>query len=156
MSGLYLFDTNILVHLVRNDVTGQYVSSKYKPFMRALKPFICTVSEGELHSLALQWAWGKHKLDQMQFLLGYFRHASIERPDVMQAYATLDACSHAQGNKMGKNDLWIAATAYISGAQIVTTDTDFDHLDTRFVFVDRVPLTGAAPQPITPNNQESP
>ena len=29
---------------------------------------------------------------------------------------------------MGKNDLWIAATAHASGAVLVTTDQDFEHL----------------------------
>lgn len=30
---------------------------------------------------------------------------------------------------MGKNDLWIAATASILSAKLLTTDNDFDHLD---------------------------
>ncbi len=30
---------------------------------------------------------------------------------------------------MGKNDLWIAATAYVTGASLMTTDGDFDHLN---------------------------
>ena len=29
---------------------------------------------------------------------------------------------------MGKNDLWIAATAKATGATLLTTDKDFDHL----------------------------
>jgi predicted nucleic acid-binding protein len=29
---------------------------------------------------------------------------------------------------MGKNDLWIAATAYALNAVLLTTDADFDHL----------------------------
>ena len=29
---------------------------------------------------------------------------------------------------MGKNDIWIAATAALLGAQLVTVDRDFDHL----------------------------
>jgi tRNA(fMet)-specific endonuclease VapC len=29
---------------------------------------------------------------------------------------------------MGKNDLWIAATARAASATLITTDTDFDHL----------------------------
>lgn len=29
---------------------------------------------------------------------------------------------------MGKNDLWIAATALAEGATILTADQDFDHL----------------------------
>ena len=30
---------------------------------------------------------------------------------------------------MGKNDLWIAATAYVTGSKLITSDKDFDHLD---------------------------
>ncbi len=29
---------------------------------------------------------------------------------------------------MSQNDLWVAATAHASGALLVTTDRDFDHL----------------------------
>ena len=29
---------------------------------------------------------------------------------------------------MGKNDLWIAATAHASGAILLSTDGDFEHL----------------------------
>ena len=36
---------------------------------------------------------------------------------------------------MGKNDLWIAATAYAMNAQLLTTDGDFDHLDNSFFIV---------------------
>ncbi len=35
--------------------------------------------------------------------------------------------------KMGQNDMWIAATASVLGAGLVTTDSDFDHLATTFV-----------------------
>ena len=41
----------------------------------------------------------------------------------------IDGFSRRQGIKMGKNDLWIAATAQVSGATLLTTDMDFDHLD---------------------------
>lgn len=34
---------------------------------------------------------------------------------------------------MGKNDLWIAATAYEIGASLVTTDKDFNHLQDIFL-----------------------
>jgi predicted nucleic acid-binding protein len=30
---------------------------------------------------------------------------------------------------MGKNDLWIAATACVTHLPLITTDRDFDHLD---------------------------
>ena len=34
---------------------------------------------------------------------------------------------------MAQNDLWIAATAAAPGAVLMTTDTDFDHLDPQFL-----------------------
>lgn len=34
---------------------------------------------------------------------------------------------------MGKNDLWIAATASVTGATLLTTDGDFDHLESAFL-----------------------
>ncbi len=34
---------------------------------------------------------------------------------------------------MGKNDVWIAATASVVEAVLLTTDADFDHLDPRFL-----------------------
>ena len=83
---------------------------------------------------------GNHKTDQMGYLLGYFRHASIERPDVVQAYAAIDYFSNSKGIKMGKNDVWIAAAAYTSGSRLVTTDGDFDHLDPDFISVDKIKL----------------
>ncbi len=36
---------------------------------------------------------------------------------------------------MGKNDLWIAATASVLNAKLLTTDHDFDHLDSIFLTV---------------------
>lgn len=140
MSDLFLFDTNILVHLVRNDSTGQHIRATYAPFMTDPRPFICTVSEGELRSLALQWAWGKQKTDQMGYVLGFFRRVSIERPDAMQVYAAIDAFSKSQGIKMGKNDVWIAAASHISGSRLMTTDDDFDHLVPGFISVDKIEL----------------
>jgi len=39
---------------------------------------------------------------------------------------------------MGKNDIWIAASAVFTNARILTTDEDFDHLDPDFIAVDRL------------------
>ena len=63
----------------------------------------------------------------------------ISSEGIHEAYADIDAYSQSnhpslslpQGmtaRNMGKNDLWIAATAHILRATLVTTDKDFDHL----------------------------
>jgi tRNA(fMet)-specific endonuclease VapC len=104
------------------------------------KPFFCSVSEGELRSLALQFLWGGKKLEKMEFALGYFRRVPIEQSNVMKTYAVIDAYSKSKGIKMGKNDLWIAAVALTTDARLITTDPDFDHLDPDFISIDRVKL----------------
>lgn len=39
---------------------------------------------------------------------------------------------------MGKNDLWIAATASILGAKLLTTDNDFEHLNGKYLEIEIV------------------
>ena len=139
MAELYVFDTNILVHIIRDDSTGQEIKAKYAPFLLNPKPRFCSVSEGELRSLAIQFAWGARKLNQMEFVLAHLGRLVIEKPEVMKAYSSLDSYSKAQGIAMGKNDLWIAAVTIAADATLVTTDTDFDHLISGgFIKVDRV------------------
>jgi len=36
-----------------------------------------------------------------------------------------------------KNDLWIAATALVTKAELITADSDFDHLDDVFFRVNK-------------------
>lgn len=55
---------------------------------------------------------------------------------VIDAYVELDyaAFTYPAGSRdMGKNDLWIAATARAAGATLITTDKDFDHLHPAFI-----------------------
>ena len=63
----------------------------------------------------------------------YFQRATIETEDVLQAYTLIDTFSERIGRSMGKNDLWIAATAHVTGGTLLTTDKDFDHLDGKFI-----------------------
>ena len=39
---------------------------------------------------------------------------------------------------MEKNDLWIAATASVLDASLLTTDSDFEHLHDEFLVVEMV------------------
>lgn len=64
----------------------------------------------------------------------------VGNADLIESYVSIDAFSQGKtsapngqmlGNSsrnMGKNDLWIAATAHVLNAVLLTTDNDFDHL----------------------------
>lgn len=70
----------------------------------------------------------------------------INVAEVIDAYVEIDIYSqqHSDGAKnMGKNDLWIAACAKATGAALLTTDKDFDHLNPDLLSVEYVDPTSA-------------
>lgn len=145
MSLQYHLDTNILVWGVRGNDTWQRIKASCDPLMVEPRPLISIVTHGELFSLAQRLNWAEVKNNQMHFLLSYFPTLDINRPDILVAYAKIDHFSHTMGVTMGKNDLWIAATAHVENALLVTTDADFDHLNEVFLTVQRIkPVTGGA------------
>lgn len=127
-SPLYLLDTNLLVHYVRRSPVWIKVRDTYQLLQIEPTPFISVVSHGELRSLAAQWKWGEKKLDQMEFCLKFFPSQTIDTPDILRTYAGIDAYLEENGQPLGKNDVWIAATAAVFGATLLTTDRDFDRL----------------------------
>jgi predicted nucleic acid-binding protein len=64
--------------------------------------------------------------------------ADISHSAIWNAYAEIELSSIALGVKMGKNDLWIAATTLVVGGVLLTTDADFDHLAPTGVKVERI------------------
>lgn len=77
----------------------------------------------------------------MEFALGYFDEVFIDSHAVVDAYAVIDAHFQSRGHSFGKNDLWIAATAHVAGARLLTTDHDFDPMDPLFLSRDWIDPT---------------
>ena len=96
-------------------------------------PLISVICEGELRSLALQFNWGASRVQRMEALLSRLTVIPLPYQNIVDAYARIDDYSKRRGVPMGKNDVWIAATAHVTGARLLTTDRDFDHLDPAFL-----------------------
>ena len=124
----YLLDTNILVALVRGGALGTAIDTQFSLRSSPYKPVISVVSAGELLSLARKFGWEGRKLTVVRRLLAQLVWIDINTTDIIEAYAELDFFSDQNGRHMGKNDLWIAATAKTSHTTLLTTDDDFDHL----------------------------
>ena len=122
----HILDTNILVHFVRASELWGDIRNTFNLFVIEPKPILSVMSHGELRSLSLQFEWGAAKLDQVEFCLDYFVRLSIDMPSLIKTYAELDQYSIQSGRVMGKNDLWIAATAVTQRATLITTDGDFE------------------------------
>lgn len=141
---LYLLDTNIIVHLIRDSPLAHYAREKYLIFDQPKRPLISVVTEGELESFALQNDWGNSKYRELDRYLTEFLNVDIKITSIINRYAEIDAFSQnklknrplgVSARNMGKNDLWIAATASVLNAILLTTDKDFDHLNSEFLNV---------------------
>lgn len=141
----YLLDTNILVSLIRNDALGKLIQAQYNLRAFITKCMISVVTVGEIEKLARQFGWGNDKLSAMRGLLNQLIWIDINDQAIFTAYAEIECFSDAGGINMGKNDAWIAATAKASGATLLTTDHDFDHLHS--VHLNRIWI-----DPNTPSN----
>ena len=87
----------------------------------------------------------------MQSLLEDFLQLPVAKNVLVERYAQIDAYSQGKllnkplpsgmsARNMGKNDIWIAATASLVNATLITADKDFDHLSDTFLKVVRIDI----------------
>lgn len=145
----YILDTCILVHYLQNSPLYQMIEKELELTSAEITPIISSVTKGELISFAKQRKWGKDRLDKLNTLLNDINSIDVcfSDNDLQTAYSEIDAFSKRKtldtnGNlllgsarTMGKNDLWIAATAKVLDAELITADCDFDHLHNTFITV---------------------
>lgn len=150
MKKSYLLDTNILLLLIRSQ-DFEYTFHRTYPFDGDVF-MMSVVTEAELLSLSIQLKWGKTKLYRLEKVLKTYLILPIKTRSVIDAYAEIDAYSQGKlpqkplpsgmsARNMGKNDLWIAATAKVLNAKLITTDRDFEHLQTTFLDLDNINLS---------------
>jgi tRNA(fMet)-specific endonuclease VapC len=138
----YLLDTNIVLNLIRDSPLAKEIKRDYNIFNPPQRLFASVVVEGELESLALQNDWGAAKIRTLQHYLSNLIIVDIKIKAIIDRYAEIDAFSQGRlkslplmgsARNMGKNDLWIAATASVLDIPLMTTDNDFTHLDSVFL-----------------------
>lgn len=146
-SSPYLLDTNIVLALLRANELGKAIDRTYRLSASTTRSFISIVSVGELLSFAFRGGWGRDKKERLESYLGELIWIDMNDRSILEAYAEMDSDTIRLGRKIGsENDLWIAATARVSGATLLTTDKDFDRLYP--IWIDRVwidPNTGKTP-----------
>lgn len=135
----YVLDTNILVFAVRNSPIWTDIQQTYQ--LTPANTLLSIVSKAEILSLAKQFAWGKEKISQLSEIIDKINIVQINEA-ILQAYVSIDLYSQKKlpisypigftARNMGKNDLWIAATASVFDATLLSSDADFQHLDKLF------------------------
>lgn len=121
-----IFDTNLIIQHIRR---GDYLPGA------AVIPVVIV---GELIAFAFKADWGTQKIIFLENLLKQYPIVEVT-VYLTESYALLDAYSQGKlrfqplppglsSRNMGKNDLWIAATALYFDFELHTADNDFDHL----------------------------
>jgi tRNA(fMet)-specific endonuclease VapC len=145
-----LLDTGVLLLLARGGALGQQIAARYGLTAPGNRPLVSIVSHGELLALVRRRGWEQRRRSFVDDLLAKgVVTIEISRP-VIDAYVEIDSVSsRAIGGAvtMGKNDLWIAATAFAAHALLITTDKDFDHLHPTHLRREYIDQNGAGSKP---------
>ncbi len=138
-----VIDTCVFIHIVRDTATGKKCLEELEKYDEAANVIVSVATKAELESFIAQNNWGKPKIERLNKILEEITYIDISNADqlLIDSYTEIDAFSkrkikdksgnllNGSARKMGKNDLWIAATAYSLDIPLMTTDGDFDHLD---------------------------
>ncbi len=145
----YLLDTNILLAYLRDSGLASEIDKQFQPLSYPNTPIVSVVSLGELKSIALRNNWGQKRLELLDKFVKQFLIADINITTIIDKYAEIDAFSQGKlasnllkdsARNMGKNDLWIAASASVLNATLLTSDHDFSHLKNEFISLEIVDL----------------
>jgi tRNA(fMet)-specific endonuclease VapC len=114
------------------------------------KLYVSTVTLGELNTFIKKGNIGLKKQNKISKILGGMTRISIEHEEVIEKYGDIDAFSQGKlklkghqfsAKNMGKNDIWIAATASHFNLKLITTDKDFSHLKDVFLDLEYIELS---------------
>ena len=135
----YLLDTNILLFYSQRGKVWRGIEAEFSLFRsQTNRCFISVVTLGEIRSIVVKRGLGAGRLERIEYLLQQIGVIYLNYEEIIQNYAHIDAYSQGKlpntsfsARNMGKNDLWIAATAASFDLRLLTTDRDFDHLTDR-------------------------
>ncbi len=123
-----LLDTSLVIELIRGKALGVAIAKRYGLDHDIPSPFISVVTLGELRSFSRQLGWGTEKRARLDALVRDLVVVDIGAPTIIDAFADISTLLRTQGRVVGDNDRWIAATAKVLGARLLTFDKDFSPL----------------------------
>ena len=145
----YLLDSNIVIIYSRDNEVARRIEEDYKIFSGDHRLAISTVSLGEINASVKKLQLGERRKNKIEQILEKINEFGVNIEEVIDRYGDIDAFSQGKlaGKKgkfsarnMGKNDIWIAATASVFNLTLITTDKDFDHLDGVYIDLEYISL----------------
>src|SRR5260370_11302236 len=110
-----VIDTDVASFLFKNDSRAQ----SYLPHLRDRQWLISFMTEAELEQWALLSSWQTKRIDWLRVFLGRFVIVPSSR-DLILKWAEVMVAARRAGRRLETADAWIAATATLYGAPLVT------------------------------------
>lgn len=108
-------DTDVVSFLFKNHPIG----FRYDPELAGRVALISFMTVAELERWAIQYRWGDHRVSRLQRHLSRFTVVPSS-PDLCRKWAEAMVAAQAAGRRMDCADAWIAATALLYAAPLVT------------------------------------
>lgn len=108
-------DTDVVSFLFKNDSRAQL----YLPLLRERKLLVSFMTEAELEQWILLAKWGAGRVQRFQEFMTGFASVPSSR-DLILGWADVMVAARANGRRIEAADAWIAATALLYGAALVT------------------------------------
>jgi len=131
LSDSYLLDTSVLLHLLGGKALGAQIDEVFGLRSTMRRHVVSIVTRAELSVIADRKDWSADKRAVLQHPLDNLVVVPVDGNDLVQSYVTTaraDSQAARGSRNMGKNDLWIAATALYVQLPLLTTDKDFRFL----------------------------
>ncbi|MEN0003573.1 MAG: PIN domain-containing protein [Bacteroidota bacterium] len=144
-----LLDTNLLLIYSRDSTIAKRIEEQYDIFNSNNNLYVSAITLGELNALAKKLNLGTARKENILKIINKMAKIRINLQELIDRYGDIDAYSQGKlvGKKgsftarnMGKNDIWIAATASLFELKLFTTDKDFHHLDGEFLNLEFIDL----------------
>lgn len=135
-------DTNIIIIYSKSKDLARQIEAEHQIFIKENNLAISIVSIAEVNSIIHQFGIGDKRREGIDKILENTTPLDISYGEILKKYEEIDAYSQGKhrtksstfsAKNMGKNDLWIAATASAFDITLVTTDADFNHLEGEFL-----------------------
>ena len=108
-------DTDVVSFLFKNHPVGE----RYDTELTGRLPLISFMTVAEVERWAIQYRWGEHRLHWLHMYLGRFTVVPSS-PDLCRKWAEVMVAAQSVGRRIECADAWIAATALLYDAPVLT------------------------------------
>ena len=144
----YLLDTNIIIIYGRDSDISKRIEEKYNLFDPKNSLAVSVVTLGEVNAFIKKIGIGEKRQKKIEAIISRLAKVTINSKEIISKYGDIDTYSQGKLKKkrnfsarnMGKNDVWIAATASVYDLTLLTTDKDFDHLKGEYIKLEYIDI----------------